>query len=364
MTAAIHCKRSNRPALLACLFAVLAFAAGWGTAQPQEERGSSWCVIVDMIDTEGHAGIGLGGTFLPGGKQITYIGDQVFHEDGGIDACGFADVPSRTPILFRASSPISETFAGYSTTGHVGYATFLVPVPASQVPYGLSQRYTTDCDTRDHAVIFDIRLYLADEADVATLALDWQLSSDVRNRAVTVTADYSDGNALQILESQTAILPHAGGQFHVGVLWGEYETSPGQTDRVVLNTAVPVGPMRLSFSVDGYTTSSICLNVEDCKYYTWYTAVAVKNGENPGPSATQILQSLIPLPPDPVVIERALPWKLDGSCAEFSNITPYLDQNADEVHDIADLIAAYSLPRKSGDGAGDVSQFDVTRSAR
>ncbi|MBI5154565.1 hypothetical protein HZA57_04950 [Candidatus Poribacteria bacterium] len=360
MTAAIHCYRPNRLGLVACLLAVLALAAARGTAQSPEERGSSWCVIVDPSDAEGHAGVV--NTLLPGGHQETWIGDSIFVDSADIDACGFADVPPLTPILFRASSPISETFAGYSTTGHVGYATFLVP--ASQVPYGLSERYTTDCDTREHAVIFNVFLYLADEADKASLALDWRLSSDVVGRTVTVSADYLEGNALHPLATQTAILPTAGGEAKVSVLWGDYDPVPDHPARVTLNEDVPLGPMRMSISVDGYTTSSIALDVEDCTFYTWYAAVAANGGASSGPSASQLLSSLIPLPPDPVVIERALPWKLDGSCAEFSNITPYLDQNADEVHDIADLIAAYSLPRKSGDGTAEASQFDKTRRVR
>ncbi|MBI5154584.1 hypothetical protein HZA57_05050 [Candidatus Poribacteria bacterium] len=346
-----------------CAVATLAVATPATSRAGPGERDSYWCIGIDMSDSEGHAGLGTGPIWPDNSRNEVIVGDFRY-EFPGWYGCGSTDVPALTPILFRASSPLSETFAGYSTTGHVGYATFLVPVPASQVPYGLSERdVSSEYPPGDVGHMwFQIQLFVADVDCNASLALDWSLTSTTWSLPVTITAEYLEGNVLASKRREVGVIPGRAPYDFVQALWVQREEH--DPNEFIFGKVAPAGPMRLSVSVEGYTTDTITLVAEDLRWYTWYARVSPSSKQAPGLSASELLSSLIPLPPPEDVIERALLWKLDGTAIHSSNIEPFLDVTGDGVGDVADLIARHAARRAASRTDVPEQLFDETRRTR
>ncbi|MEQ8820687.1 MAG: hypothetical protein RLY93_10610, partial [Sumerlaeia bacterium] len=173
-----------------------------------------------------------------------------------------ANLPDGTPFFFQASSDISDCIAAWSWIG-APPVEFYVPFDGTEVEVELFQLDVTDDDNDRIQLSFSV--YVASNLSSPT-EIVWANVGLLNSLSSTLRVDFLEGNRLFGEESyvgHSRVTPGMLARF------GGENCEAHPSVEFCSEMPAPVGPIRATFSVDGYTSDSVVLDVKNLKGYAF-----------------------------------------------------------------------------------------------
>ncbi|CAN5510847.1 hypothetical protein BH09SUM1_BH09SUM1_16680 [soil metagenome] len=313
------------------------------------EKGSQSYLTLSplFVDSESHLLASDEYISRPGAYTDFYVDDQLYFRYTIIGYYnGDTNYAPGTFYVYRIGSDLmdGETM-GYN---HIGNGSFFRPtvlVRASQTPELKWIKVVNDGSFNDLAIA--TLNFIVDARDRPSISLSNSRTGDVfAAYRYNVFVEFGEDNSR--MGTQSYRFPVGGATTLAAIAWGEpFQTAQGQ---VILDSNIPVGPLRVTYGVDDYTSATLNYIGEARKYYdsgAVFTSVR-------GYSATEYLDALgyTPSPPPAWIVRMALERKLRGKTKWlYWPLDRYADVNGDGVLDAADLLTLNQPPPSKAESA-------------
>lgn len=167
-------------------------------------------------------------------------------------------VPVDAPFRFHSHVPFFGDLAGRGRVemyylNHPSIL-YLIPVQGSQV-----SMVPPEANSWDNGFRLNPLPWFVDSTTTPTIAVPIERHSELRRRRARVFVEYLPGNALENRGSDFWEFPdyEISGQDTL-VYWGPEQTPPGYYPHFVkFGTMPPIGDLRVTFSIDGYTSDTL-----------------------------------------------------------------------------------------------------------
>ncbi|CAN5450829.1 hypothetical protein BH09SUM1_BH09SUM1_06290 [soil metagenome] len=310
----------------------------WPGLGAAERKGGSTLIELKplFVDLDGTYSAGFG---TPHGASMTtqiYFDGALYRTfDGRLASMSTeSGRPAGTIYVYRyAADEMGGSALGYN---HVGNGTFFhptIPVHSSEVG---EISWQLVMPAPHGGLVIASEFCFIDRIDIPSLALSKGMTEGLLpSYSVHMGAQYLAGNVF-FPESDYYSFPQGAVSFAAVGFWKE--SAPSAVYNHQFRTAQAEGPLKISLSADGYTTSSLVLSAQSDTEYDLVTLLAPTTGK----SASQFLQEdgSEPLEPPVWVKKMALEEKLTRKTQWFyPPLNRYADVNGDGVYDAGDLVA-------------------------
>ncbi|MEQ8821550.1 MAG: hypothetical protein RLY93_15050 [Sumerlaeia bacterium] len=341
-----------------CLLVLATMLGGFPFPVSGDSFNRTTFILAEFYDLEGRTGFNT--RLKPSSEDATYV----FVHGGGLPYfqpdVGFAEtlpIAAGTPLSFKTVAP-EIPGVGTCVTGYLGAESFVngttvtwfVPVKASEVslrPFGEDVSDSLS-ETTDDFVRIDFLMSVTSNRTTPSLQSGITWIPNLSERSVTITVEYLNGNRLADRGMDTHVFPSAttDGPFPDFFLnWGDHlrnDQPPYDPSHARFGFDAPIGPMRVHFKMDGYTTETLNIDAENFYYYKYYGFVTPNydGTEPPGPGPNELSKPNFPDEPSLGLIRKSIADVVTCGCIPTSEIEPYIEQNDDTIRDAADIVRA------------------------
>lgn len=309
-------------------------------------------IDVGVLDLDGLTGTSPpnGGGMRDYGKSEAIIGESGYSVE--IDYPSIhcrVPFPDGTPAYCRfLDNPI---YGNWSSDGAVGRGTdylgpaeangFLVPTHSTEHPeIYIYNFYFDPPPTRSDAVALEIAAYIVETSATAAMAATLLGVPDLESRKAAVSVEYLPGNSLYGTPPATHTFPsgfvNPSAIFYAG--W-DSDGDPGADSPgfALFGLQAPLGPIRVSLHLDGYTTDSAVVNVVNHREFIVPLALEALPGGGQKPSEFAWYNRQ--WPPPGFVRRLGEVDKILGVAQPIFPFSTTLDENSDGICDVGDLLA-------------------------
>ena len=219
-------------------------------------------VRINFWDTTGHWGVVELDEFATDiNLQRTWWANGVRYTSG--NDIVLANLPDGTPFFFQASSDISDCIAAWSWIG-APPVEFYIPFDGTEVEAEFEVLDIPDNDDSER-LIMDFYIWVARDLTQPSEVI-LANSSLVRGLPGFLQIEYMEGNRFfgnPPLQAQSPI-----GNFTTAA-FSQQQCDEFPSLEFCYADEAPLGPMRITFSVEGYTSDSVAVNAENLKQYVF-----------------------------------------------------------------------------------------------
>jgi len=341
-------KRQPSRQIAAVADCFLSASAAWAVIQPPPPTpwgDPTFHSEIMFYDTDGNAGMGWRGFgLLDGPGSVEYfdgIQEQPFYSASGIGGhlvttAGALD--EMGAYYLRVRHPGLPCYSFYGHFGDVfpdpiepGYGYWPVfVIPASFSAMGLPDEPDSRVSSDGPGTSVLAQLWIADSDTSPSLAMMGGLLPDAASREVRLRVDYLEGCSLHALGSQEKTIALRNPDY-----WGQnkgikFQWNEGTSEHNWQQSNIE-GPVRMTVAMDGYTTSTLELDLSMGRIYTWNVLMTADGGPNAGDVPGMLL-------PTSGIMEAGAAQELLGECTNASTLTVATDPNDDGIRDAADMV--------------------------
>ncbi|CAN5514036.1 hypothetical protein BH09SUM1_BH09SUM1_20590 [soil metagenome] len=310
---------------------------------------SQGITLVPMfVDADGIYGAGFGTPQHSGMAMEFYFEEGLYKRFdnilGPVNNFQTSKDPGTIYVYRYEAAEMDGPTMGYN---HLGNGAFFHPTILLSSAAVREITWRVDGGASTAGVVVECVSYIADRNDIPSIALSQGFSKSVMaGYSGRMGVSYLPGNDL-FPGHGSYEYPQGGVQFAMIGFWGPFVRDPSSHETIFSNTSA-VGPMEVSFGMDGYTTTTVTLVGVTHHIYDYRNILAAIDSK----SASDYLQQIHyePLPPPAWVKRMALEEKLTGKTKWlYPPLKRHADANGDGVYDAADLAAVYAGGAKTAE---------------